>query len=240
MRLAVVSDIHGNLTALDAVIADLRTVAPDLVVHGGDLGGNGSRPADVVDRIRDLKWPGVMGNTDEMLWRPERLTELAARVPQLQRLMGMIRDMANASLAAIGAERVEWLKQLPERWSGDGIAVVHAAPGDLWRAPMPNAPDEELAATYAPLGVARAVYGHVHVPYIRRLPGLTVANSGSTGLPYDGDPRAAYLLLDEGDIVIRRVEYDIDAEVAELSHGNLPHSDWLASMLRAGRYIPPD
>ena len=57
MRLAVVSDIHGNLTALEAVIADLRSVGPDLVVQGGDLAYTGSRPAEVVDRIRDLHWP---------------------------------------------------------------------------------------------------------------------------------------------------------------------------------------
>src|SRR4051794_9267879 len=147
MRLAVVSDIHGNLTALDAVIADLRAAAPDLVVHGGDLGGSGSRPAEGVDRIRDLHWPGVMGNTDEMLWRPERLDELAARVPQLKPLMAIVRDQAEASLASIGADRLRWLQQLPGRWSAHGVAVVHAAPGDLWRAPMPNATDEELLAT---------------------------------------------------------------------------------------------
>jgi predicted phosphodiesterase len=59
MRIAVVSDIHANLTALDAVIADLQSVGVDLVVHGGDLMGGGTRPAEVIDRIRDLNWPGV-------------------------------------------------------------------------------------------------------------------------------------------------------------------------------------
>ena len=64
MRVAVVSDIHDNLTALDAVIADLRATRPDLVVHGGDLMSGGSRPAEVIDRIREMNWPGVYGNTD--------------------------------------------------------------------------------------------------------------------------------------------------------------------------------
>jgi predicted phosphodiesterase len=67
MRVAVLSDIHANLTALDAVIADLRTTAPDLVVHGGDLMAGGPRPAEVIDRIREMNWPGVYGNTDEAL-----------------------------------------------------------------------------------------------------------------------------------------------------------------------------
>src|SRR5215218_7222355 len=175
MRLAVVSDIHGNLTALDAVIADLRAAAPDLVVHGGDLGGNGSRPAEVIDRIRGLGWPGVVGNTDEMLWRPERLDELAARVPQLGPLMRVIRESAAASLDAIGPERLAWLRRLPDYWTGHGLSVVHASPGNLWQAPMANAPDEELLSTYALLHTPVVVYGHIHVPYVRKLEGLTVA-----------------------------------------------------------------
>lgn len=74
MRIAVVSDIHANLTALEAVIADLKTISPDFIVHGGDL-CSGSRAAEVIDRIRDLGWPGVYGNGDEMLWDPNKAGE---------------------------------------------------------------------------------------------------------------------------------------------------------------------
>ena len=70
--MAVVTDVHRNLTALEAIIADLRLRAVDCVVHGnGDLALVGPRPADVIDRIQELGWPGVVGNTDELLWRPE-------------------------------------------------------------------------------------------------------------------------------------------------------------------------
>src|ERR1700737_21742 len=69
-RLAIVSDIHGNLVALEAVIADLDAHAPDLIVQGGDLAVIGPRPSEVIDRIRDLGWPGVLGNTDEILFDP--------------------------------------------------------------------------------------------------------------------------------------------------------------------------
>lgn len=68
MRIAVLSDIHGNLRALEAVLGDLRRQAPDLVVHAGDLALNGPRPAEVVDRVRELDWPGARGNADELLW----------------------------------------------------------------------------------------------------------------------------------------------------------------------------
>ena len=78
MRIAVVSDVHCNLTPFEAVLADLRAMAPDLSWHGGDLADGRANPAEIVDRIRDLGWPGVMGNADEMLARPEPLKEFAA------------------------------------------------------------------------------------------------------------------------------------------------------------------
>ena len=71
MRIAIVSDIHDNLTAFEAVLADLGKTSPDLVLHGGDLVSGGSSPAEVVDRVRDLRWTGVFGNSDEAITRPE-------------------------------------------------------------------------------------------------------------------------------------------------------------------------
>jgi 3',5'-cyclic AMP phosphodiesterase CpdA len=77
MRIAILSDIHGNRTAFEAVLADLQQTSPDLILHGGDLADAGASPAEIVDRIRDLGWQGV-GNTDEMLFRPESLEEFAS------------------------------------------------------------------------------------------------------------------------------------------------------------------
>ena len=68
MRIAIVSDIHGNRTAFEAVLGDLRQTSPDLILHGGDLADGGASPVEIVDRIRDLGWQGVVGNTDEMLF----------------------------------------------------------------------------------------------------------------------------------------------------------------------------
>lgn len=77
MRIAIISDIHGNLTAFEAVIADLRETSPDMVLHGGDLADSGSRGAAVVDAIRASGWRGVAGNGEEALARPETLQEFA-------------------------------------------------------------------------------------------------------------------------------------------------------------------
>jgi predicted phosphodiesterase len=77
MHIVILSDIHGNLAALEAVLADIRQISPDAVFHGGHLADSGSSPVEVLDTIRDLGWPGVMGNTDEMLVRPSSLEEFA-------------------------------------------------------------------------------------------------------------------------------------------------------------------
>lgn len=238
MRIAVISDIHGNLTALAAVIADLKTVGADLVVHGGDLLGSGARQAEVVDRIRDLNWPGVYGNADEMLWNPDRLAA-QLQAPALQRVREIVVAQAAATLDAIGDERLAWVRALPMRWSEHGLTVVHASPDDVWRSPSIEASDEELTTTYGPVASIQVVYGHIHRPFVRRLSAFTLANSGSVSLSYDGDPRAAYAVVDAGAITIRRVPYDIEQEVKALADARFPGAAWVAAMLRSGGFVPP-
>ena len=235
------SDVHGNLTALEAVVSDLRRVAPDLVISGGDLVGSGSSPAEVIDKIRELGWPGVRGNTDEMLWAPQRVEETLG-APHFASLKKLILDHTiPATLEAIGHERRAWLKSLPLAWSHDTLAVVHASPDDAWRAPGLKASDEEIDAVYAPLERSCVVYGHIHHPFVKTTGRLTLVNSGSVSLSYDGDSRASYALVDDGRIDIRRVEYDIDEEIGRLRAGGDPHADWIAQMLRSGSFVPlPD
>jgi len=239
MRVAIVSDIHGNRTAFDAVLADLRQTAPDLVLHGGDLADGGSSPVHIVDRIRDLGWDGVAGNTDEMLFRPESLTEFAKQAPQLQGLFTLVGEMAEAACEALGPERLAWLRELPRRHMTEDLALVHASPENLWRAPAHTASDADLQSAYASLGRPVAVYGHIHRPYVRVMPGLTVANSGSVGLSHDGDPRAAYLLIDGLEATIRRVEYQVDREIQNLRDSGMPHAEWVAKCLKQGIFKMP-
>ena len=237
MRIAVVADIHGNLTALEAVIADLRVTVPDVVLHAGDLADGGSSPVEVVDRIRALGWTGVMGNTDEMLVRAEALEGFAAQSKARAAMWNAIREIAAATRAVLGEERLEWMCGLPLSVVRPELelAVLHARPGDCWRAPAADASDAELEAIYAPLGEPTVAYGHTHVPSIHRLSGRLRAliNTGSVGLPYDGDPRASYLLLEDGEPEIRRVEYDVEKELRLLATSGLPGATWTAKMLRA-------
>lgn len=234
MRIAVISDIHGNLTALEAVLADLRSAAPDAVFLGGDLADGGARPVEVLDRVRGLGWRGVVGNVDEMLFRPESLEAFAAGSKAPAALWEAVRQNAVATQAALGEERLAWLAGLPGEVRERGLAVVHARPGDCWRAPGIDASEAELAETYRPLGAAVAVYGHTHGPGVRRLAdGLTVVNAGSAGLPFDGDARASYAVVDDGVATIRRVEYDVERELRELARCGLPCAAWTAKMIRA-------
>ncbi len=272
MRTAIVSDIHGNFTALEAVLTDLRETAPDLILHGGDLADGGSRPVEVVDCIRSLSWPGVMGNGDEMLARPESLREFASQQDtQLQPIFTAVAQMADATRGKLGAGRLAWLGGLPLRHVHGSLAVVHASPDDVWRAPSPEAGDEKLSAVYASLAGGLVVYGHIHRPFVRTLahaskpgqgqtppmtladsltiaasgsvawasPQKTIANSGSVGLSYDGDPRACYLLVDDGKPTIRRVAYDLGRELQALAASGIPHSDWVSRMLLAARPAMP-
>ena len=200
MRIAILSDIHGNRTAFEAVLADLQQTSPDLILHGGDLADAGASPVEIVDRIRGLGWQGVVGNTDETLFRPESLEEFASQSSAPRSLWAAIRQMA-AATRTIGEERIAWLGGLPRVQIQGPIALVHASPDSLWRAPTPEATDAELESVYGPLGQPIAVYGHIHRPYIRSIPSpqvreRLVANTGSVSLSHDGDRRASYLLME--------------------------------------------
>lgn len=236
MRIAILSDIHGNRTAFHAVLADLRKTAPDQILLGGDIADSGSSPAEIVDQIRDLGWQGVAGNTDEMLFAPQVFADYAATAPQFERMFAAIGEMAAATREALGEIRLAWLRQLQQRWDVAPLALVHGSPDNKWTAAAANAPDSELSATYGVLNAPVVVYGHIHKPYIRIVGGRTVANCGSVGLPQDGDPRASYLVLDHGKVEIRRVEYDVTREIQALIQSGLPHAEWVGSMLQSASF----
>ncbi len=240
MRVAIVSDIHGNLTALEAVIADISRRGVDRVVHGGDLVLIGCQPAEVIDRIRELGWSGIVGNTDELLWRPEEHEVQLRNAPKLHALLRLLFDeYAPATRELLGDERLAWLRRLPNEHREQERLIVHASPGDLWRAPSPDTDNDTLAETYGPSGARTVVYGHIHRPYVRQLDHLTIANSGSIGSPFDGDPRASYLLLESGRVDVVRVEYDLEREIELLRRSDHPDRDRIAEMRRRGKFVAP-
>jgi putative phosphoesterase len=241
MRVAVLSDIHGNRTAFEAVLADVRQCSPDLVLHGGDLADPGSSPVEIVDHIRSLGWPGVMGNTDEMLVQPESLEDFARQSSATPTLWNMIRQIASVTRSLLGEERLAWLSELPLVRAQADFALVHATPESCWRMPPTEATDAEIEKLYGSLVRPIVIFGHTHRPFIRGIAGQLrlLINTGSVGLSYDGDPRASYLILDESIPSIRRVDYDVEKELKALASCGLPGVEWTAAMLRTSSLQMP-
>ncbi|HEX5506132.1 MAG TPA: CHAD domain-containing protein, partial [Thermomicrobiales bacterium] len=238
MRLAVLSDIHGNLAALDAVLADLAARGgADEVVVAGDLCLNGPLPAEALDRVRALGCPVIQGNTDRALARPPAETaddDFAA-------LLTWTRDL-------LGPERLAYLRDLPfahrvaPPGGGPAVLVVHANPRDLVTHLRPFAPEDEIAPLLAgvPEDVGVVAFGHLHIPYTRAVGRLTLADIASVGLPKDGDRRAGYGLLTwDGAawaVEQRRVAYPVAEVVARLRAAGPPGVDDLIRGLRRARY----
>ncbi|HKV93034.1 MAG TPA: metallophosphoesterase family protein, partial [Candidatus Angelobacter sp.] len=170
MRIAIISDVHGNLTALDAVLADLHRQKPDVVYHGGDLPYGGCNPCEVIDLIAQEGWKGVMGNTDEMLWSDAARPALEAAAPKLKPLFKVLFDLCSpVTRQMIGEQRLQWLQRLPTELrfgieNHQELVLLHASPGNLWRAPMDTADDAELESTYKSQPAAIVVYCHIHRP----------------------------------------------------------------------------
>ena len=164
----------------------------------------------------------MLGNTDEMLWDTSARPALEASAPKLKPLFKVLFDLSGpATTQMIGASRLAWLRALPtdlrfENLRHENLALMHASPGNLWRAPMDTADDAELENTYKQaerrrLSSTATFTGRLFA----RSEHMTVCNTGSVGSPYDGDPRASYLMIDDGKPATRRVAYDVEKEIGQ-------------------------
>jgi diadenosine tetraphosphatase ApaH/serine/threonine PP2A family protein phosphatase len=203
--LAILYDVHGNLPALEAVLADAETAGATRYLLGGDYALFGGWPAETVarlERLRGATW--IRGNG-------ERWTADPAQAPS-----DAVRGAAQVCAAALGSDVVARLVALPEQAVVDGTSYVHGTPGSDIVGLLPEpAPDE--AQLLADVREPRLVAGHTHLP-LQRLSanGIELLNPGSVGMPFDGDARAAYALVDDASRAIerRRVPYDHAAAAA--------------------------
>ena len=206
MRIAVVSDIHGNLPALEAVLADLDSQAPDEVWCAGDIGWGAPWPSECIAIVRERNWTTVKGNTDVWITGdPQTVTSEEDR--------GLLMDLARAH--NISKDDAQWLVNLPIGHTGKGsILMVHASPDTPFSAPDPYAAAAEFCTYEGRASVV--VYGHVHEAFTRRLTeGTLLVNTGSVGLPKDG-PMSSYLLIDRKgtDLMLRHRRVAFDAAEA--------------------------
>ena len=249
MRIAIFSDVHGNLSALEAVLADIDRQDADLVLFAGDLCLFGPRPAECLRLVRAQRMPSVIGNTDDWLAGrgepPERHREHIA--------------WTNAQLIT---DEQAWLGRLPFGLrisptgnTADDLLIVHANPHNLIDLLFPSEAeqvahwgqtrqsDADLGPLLAGVDAAAIAYGHLHIPGVRVWGGLTLINVSSVSMPGDEDGRAKFAILEwrgkQWSVAHYRVKYDTNAESAAFRASQPPGWEQAAAALDAHGYYYP-
>lgn len=236
MRIAIISDIHGNQVALEAVLQDLeRQPALDHMVVAGDLCLNGPCPLEVLETVRGLDCPVLQGNVD---------FEVVTMAPEKGEKK---RNTAAWTREQIGQKGIDYLASLPHSHRianshGEDLLIVHANPLNLEDAIFPNASDSELERLLGGLdnGIGAMAFGHLHIAYTRRWRHLFLVDVGSCGLPRDEDLRASYAILswqaNSWMAEIRRVAYDVQAVVKQIKTSGMPNVEKRIKTLLEAKY----
>jgi putative phosphoesterase len=219
VRVAALYDVHGNLEALEAVLAEVARDEVDAFVLGGDFAA-GPRGAEAVDRLRALGACAyfLTGNAERELYDPKYSVDDPAGVERLD----FVREQ-------LGPERMEFLRALPANvvLDVDGLGRVlfcHGSPRTDMEILTRATPEERLRAALAGVEADVVVCGHTHMQFRRELDGYIVVNAGSVGMPYEGRHGAFWTLLGPG-IDHRRTDYDVEAAVADARAVGYPGAD---------------
>jgi predicted phosphodiesterase len=235
VRIALFSDIHGNIRGLDACLEDLRAQGnADALVGAGDFCMDGPRPREVLERLREVGALCLRGNTDryvsDLVTFPADGTEEGAAL-QWQR-------------EQLGDEWVAWLGALPFALhfgeGADGLLAVHANPKTDDEHIWPDAPDAFLERVTSRVVERTIAFGHLHLPYTRMWRDRLFVNVASAGLPKDGDARAGYAILTQRpggwQVKHRRVDFDVDKVARDIEKSGMPDVPKRIKVLRRGRY----
>lgn len=208
-RLAVLADIHGNLPALAAVMADMAQFAVAGVVVAGDTVNLGPFSAEVLDVVYDHNWAIIRGNNELYV-----LDYDTARAPTQWKHYTLPPFLHHQ----LGPERTTLLATMPDERSvrfrdAAPVRVVHGVPSDPWEGIFPHTTDADIQRLLSPISESTLIAAHTHIPLNRRVGRFHIINPGSVGNPLDGDLRASYMVI-EGDhdgwevIDHRRIAYD--------------------------------
>jgi putative phosphoesterase len=244
-RLAVLSDCHGNLVALEAAIAAIRTAKPDAILIAGDLVLNGPDPCGTLDAVRALAADGalvVSGNTDIAVAD----FDYGAAFPQYRDgVPDQVRAAVEWAHDELGEDRLDWLRKLPaeRRLQVDDtmVLVVHASPGSQ-TAGFDQMLDASIVYERASGTDARLIcVGHTHTPEVRDLGWKMIVNGGSAGYVFDGDPTASWALIqiqgDEAGAEIFRTAFDTLSVANAISARGLPGDVYRAATVRTGKLV---
>jgi predicted phosphodiesterase len=252
MRYALISDIHANLPALEAVLADIdgrREV--DAVYHLGDLVGYAPWPDEVVQLLRERAIPGVAGNYDSTTAADYRHCGCRYEDPRQEELSHISYAWTRAHVSPVTKR---YLASLPFRIdvrplgghvAGPRLVLLHGNPvlnTVYWTEDRPDRFCQQMAESVGAKEADVIAFGHTHKPWHREIGGIHFVNTGSVGRPRDGDPRAGYALvtLDGATVAVEmvRVAYDVERAAAAIHGSELP--DDFAEILRTGGQLPAD
>jgi len=229
MRIAALYDIHGNLPALDAVLAEVREAAIDLVVIGGDV-VPGAMPHESLAALAALSASGVRlqaigGNGDRVVLDARRGVD-APEVPP------PFRDVTRWNAAQLTEEDVAWMAEWPATvMVGHGtlgrLLFCHATPRSDTELFTHRTAEARIAPAFDGVDAPLVVCGHTHMPFDRTVAGRRVVNAGSVGMPF-GRTGADWLLIDES-IEFRHTPYDLDAAAARIRATAYPHAEHFAT-----------
>jgi predicted phosphodiesterase len=240
MRVGLISDIHGNLLALEAVLAELERDRPDRLVCLGDVVA-GPRANEALARIRALDCPVIMGNWDA--WSVDGMPEPATPVEEklyangaywAERLTADDRDFIRTFEARIELEL----------GPGGRPLCFHGSPKSYDDWIVATTPDNEVAEMLAGYDAPILIGGHTHLQMVRRYEGALLLNPGSVGMPFERwspedvkiAPRAEYAVLTASDgrlaVDLRRIGYDVEAHLRRGLESDMPHPDWWAASWR--------
>jgi putative phosphoesterase len=243
MTVAILSDIHGNKYALNAVISDIKSLNVSEIVFLGDLVINGPSPLEVFQELRNLKpicW--IKGNTDE--WFAE-ITDKWAPTTKQEELFFKLYIYARNHLTK---GSIDFLLKLPEKcvFETGGVTIlgVHGSPRSISEGIGKNTTHEDLEGFFSKIEESVIVSGHTHVPFIGKAANKIIFNVGSIGTPLDGDNRASYGIIKIKDknpqCSIRRVAYPINKTLTMAKNRDFPNleSGFYKKLLYYAR-IPP-
>ncbi|MEK3991716.1 metallophosphoesterase family protein [Robertmurraya sp. FSL R5-0851] len=237
MKLAFISDIHGNAIALDAVLQDIQQKNVDKVVVLGDICYRGPEPQRALDLVRALDCNVIKGNADEWVVRGVQQGEVPDHVLEL---MNKERDWIVSQLSD---ESIDYLKALPTQLNleveGIRIHAFHATPDSLFEVVPPTANDETILEKLVTSEEDLYIYAHIHKPYIRFINGKCIVNIGSVGLPFDGLNKASYSIVEinEGSIQTSnvRVSYDVHKVVEQYKNVEYPNAEMMSKVVLQGK-----
>jgi putative phosphoesterase len=227
MNIAILADIHGNYAALQAVAADIAAWAPDVVVVAGDIVNRGPDSREClaeVLRLRDTQgWQVLRGNHEGYVLRYHKERHLLPRSGPRYEMARLI-DWTYAQVADALPELAALPENLRLTTPNGTVAIYHASIRHDRDGVMRRSSDDELRAQIDPTAAVFCV-GHTHMPFVRRLDQTLVVNTGAVGLPFDGDPRAAYARVTHSwagwHAEIRRVPYDVSSTAHTFRYGGM-------------------